>query len=256
LTKIIVGVSLTQLGSIRTGAVGLFRSMAASLGGARDSAAFAGALTIYYATVGFILGWLATRLFLGPALTAADRRALDVLVAAALADEAGEPAEAAQLRREALDVLAVATPLAARYEELRRSSAPGAERTRAMEREIARARQFAEGSDVAPSNVRQAFLRGKDGDRIFAIGLMQGRLETADSELLADAVGRSRSVFEQHQALVVARALASEGRLNEEQRTQLREFVTSAISNGRIEADSDRHRLATEMLERLESTPA
>ena len=46
LTKIIVGVTLTQLGTIREGAARLFNSMAPSLGGGPSAAAFAGGIVV------------------------------------------------------------------------------------------------------------------------------------------------------------------------------------------------------------------
>ena len=68
LTKIIVGATLTQLGNIPPAAGNLFGQMGAALGSPPppSAAAFSGALVIYSALVGFILGWLTTRVWLGP----------------------------------------------------------------------------------------------------------------------------------------------------------------------------------------------
>jgi hypothetical protein len=64
LTKIIVGVALTQLGSIRGGASDLFNAMAPALGGGAAGAAVAGGITVYFSVYGFLMGWLAASLVL------------------------------------------------------------------------------------------------------------------------------------------------------------------------------------------------
>jgi hypothetical protein len=64
LTKIIVGVALTQLGTIRGGASDLFNAMAPALGGGASGAAVAGGLTVYFSVYGFLMGWLAASLVL------------------------------------------------------------------------------------------------------------------------------------------------------------------------------------------------
>lgn len=93
LTKIIVGVTLTQLGPIRDAAGELFGAMAPSLGGGQTGAPFGGAIVVSFAISGFICGWLLTRLLLGQALAAADI-ALDLIDSADRAEEAGETARA------------------------------------------------------------------------------------------------------------------------------------------------------------------
>ncbi len=65
LTKIIVGVTLTQLPTIKRGATGLFNGMAPALGGGPGAAAFAGAVVVYFSVLGFFAGWLYARLRLG-----------------------------------------------------------------------------------------------------------------------------------------------------------------------------------------------
>jgi len=73
LTKILVGVTLVQLGTIRSGAQRLFNSMAPSLGNKPGSAAVAGAIVIYFAGAGFISSWLMTRLYLAREMSEADQ---------------------------------------------------------------------------------------------------------------------------------------------------------------------------------------
>ncbi|WP_112238225.1 hypothetical protein [Kribbella monticola] len=72
LTKIIVGVTLTQFGAIRREAGRLFHSLAPAVGGADGAAAFAGSVVIYFVVVGFLIGWLYARLRLSLAMSGAD----------------------------------------------------------------------------------------------------------------------------------------------------------------------------------------
>lgn len=105
LTKILLGAGLTQLANIPSGGARLFNAMGSALGDGSDSAVFAGAVTIYFAVLGFLLGWLSTRLFLGPGLHKADQRARRLFAAATVAEQEGRTAEATSLRNDARSLL-------------------------------------------------------------------------------------------------------------------------------------------------------
>lgn len=64
LTKILVGVGLTQLGEIPGAVRGAARSLTPSLGGLEASGVFGVALVLYFLVTGFLLGYLATRVWL------------------------------------------------------------------------------------------------------------------------------------------------------------------------------------------------
>lgn len=81
LTKILVGVSLTQIAEIRDGLVSLTTFAAQGLGSQSHSQVFAFALLSYSAVLGFLFGYLWTRLFLAGALRVADQAAIGTLVA-------------------------------------------------------------------------------------------------------------------------------------------------------------------------------
>jgi hypothetical protein len=81
LTKILVGVSLTQISEIRSGLVTLTEFAAAGLGPQAQGEVFAFALLSYSAVLGFLFGYLWTRLSLAGALRAADQAAIGNLVA-------------------------------------------------------------------------------------------------------------------------------------------------------------------------------
>lgn len=78
LTKVLVGVTLVQIGKIGSGAAELFRSMSNALGTGSSGVAFVGALVTYSAAVGFMFGWLATRMWVAWAIAAVDISASNV----------------------------------------------------------------------------------------------------------------------------------------------------------------------------------
>jgi hypothetical protein len=61
LTKIIIGLTLTQLGKIPSVASHLFSVLGGSLGTPPQSVIFAGCLVVFSFTVGLVNGWLVTR---------------------------------------------------------------------------------------------------------------------------------------------------------------------------------------------------
>ncbi len=73
LTKIVVGVSLTQIHSIPQWLKDYAKSLSSNLGGFPNAQAFAVGLLIYYLTFGFLSGYLLTRLYLKDELEEAER---------------------------------------------------------------------------------------------------------------------------------------------------------------------------------------
>jgi hypothetical protein len=222
--------------------------MSPSLGGQPDSAAFAAALCLYFGVLGFLSGWLLTRLLLASALSAADRRALQQFLRAEQAEAAGDTEVARRLREQALTTMNRAYPAAAHYEELRRTMPVGPERTAQLERIIQQGRSQAR--DFTPEQVRELFKTGEDGLRVYALGVMQGGDHLADPESIVDAIERSRSAFEQYHALVAAKQLPPD--LGEVERHQLVTAVRRQRGEGgRIKPGSKRWALSEELFRLL-----
>ncbi len=80
LTKILVGVSLTQIPAIRDGVRSLTAFAAQGLGPQGQSEVFAFALLSYFTVLGFLFGYLWTRLFFTRALRASDQATIGALV--------------------------------------------------------------------------------------------------------------------------------------------------------------------------------
>ncbi|MEV4615157.1 hypothetical protein AB0K43_21585 [Kitasatospora sp. NPDC049258] len=76
LTKILLGAGLTQIGTVPERLRELGRALAPVVGGGPGASGFAAALGVYFTVVGFLTGWLLTRLLLARALSAADRQTL------------------------------------------------------------------------------------------------------------------------------------------------------------------------------------
>jgi hypothetical protein len=76
LTKILVGVGLAELHRLPAALRGASDYFAATIGGraAADLAGFVVALLVYFSIVGFMTGYLGTRVLLAPLLKLADRR--------------------------------------------------------------------------------------------------------------------------------------------------------------------------------------
>ncbi|WP_431679862.1 hypothetical protein [Kitasatospora sp. KL5] len=76
LTKILLGAGLTQIGTFPRRLNELGQALAPAVGGGPGAVGFAAALSVYFTVLGFLSGWLLTRLLLARALSAADRQTL------------------------------------------------------------------------------------------------------------------------------------------------------------------------------------
>jgi hypothetical protein len=86
-----------------------------------------------------------------------------------------------------------AAPVAESYEAVRGAMGSGPERTRAMEAEIARAREDAVGGQFDAEELAALFRDGREGERVYALGVLQARPELASAELVLNAIRGPRS---------------------------------------------------------------
>jgi hypothetical protein len=169
--------------------------------------------------------------------------------------KADEAAAAGDVRlerelRDAADTLARrAAPVAASYEAVRGSMGSGPERTRAMEAEIARAREDAISGRFDPGELASLFRDGREGQRVYVLGVLQERPELATAELVLDAIRGPRSPFEQYHSLLLAeRAL---GHFSDAERAAVGSAVGRAAESWKFKRDSDRATVAQRILERV-----
>ncbi|MQS12935.1 hypothetical protein F7Q99_11680 [Streptomyces kaniharaensis] len=254
LTKVLLGVGLTQLGSLGERLHELGTALAPVLGGEDAAVPFSAALVLYFLVLGFLAGWLVTRLALPQALTDADH-ALDLFLAGQDRDRRGDKVGADDLRVRAMQQLGLLGGSADHPAMLAgqlppsSSSAPSG-----PESVVAEVRSTARRSALTAEQVRDLYADGSQGRRIQALALMQGDPALADLPSVLDAIEHPRSGFEQYHALLAARGLLS--RLPAAQAQRLRDAVAGqlVLPDG-IPYGSDRSWLAEKILSRLEATP-
>jgi hypothetical protein len=122
-------------------------------------------------------------------------------------EQRGDSAAAAELRAQAQALMDLAGPVAADYRIVRTSMHPGRERTVAMQRVVARARQLATEQQFEQAEVARWLREGTDEERVTALAMMLSNPELRDFDSVLAAIRDSRSAFEQYQALLVAEQL-------------------------------------------------
>ena len=97
------------------------------------------------------------------------------------------------VRQELADLRRQAEAVAVPYERLRAEEKSGWQRTATMERQMARARSEAHTGRHSRKEVAALFSSGTDGERIFALGLMQGKISLASVDAIINGIVQSLS---------------------------------------------------------------
>jgi hypothetical protein len=245
LTKIIVGLGLINLAKIPPKLQSLADLLAKEIH-PPNQGAFALGLIVYFAIIGFLYGYLFTRLFLQRAFALSDLSA-SALTASELSDkvdslaqhalavnpQAGkaptkEQAEAAeQVARVASQsdfsvVQKQIDSLAREYEAVRGSMPPGDERTRKMEIVVTKMRTLAiVGQRLLPQLTKSS----SPGQRLAAIAILQVRSDPAYLEWLGDRLGQERPFVGYHAAVALLTAVRT---LDKSYRSRLAEAIRKA----------------------------
>ncbi len=247
----LLGVGLTQLGSLGERLHDLGSALAPVLGGGDAAVPFAAALVLYFLVFGFLAGWLVTRLALPRALNDADQ-ALDLFLAGQDRDRHGDKVGADDLRVRAMQQLGLLGGSADHPAALAAQLPPSSGSPSGPETVVAEVRSTAKRSALTADQVRALFTDGSEGRRIQALALMQGDPTLADLESVLDAILHPRSGFEQYHALLAARGLLS--RLPAADAQRLRDAVTAQLVDPQgIPYGSDRSWLAEKILSRLQA---
>jgi hypothetical protein len=151
--------------------------------------------------------------------------------------------------REALD------SYAREYESLRTRMPTGRERTLRMTSLTAEARAIARTAPLATVDLRNMLETGSDGERVIALAVAQDHPSARLFDLICGAILRSRSAFEQYQALGAALEVLL--LLDTDQRHRLAAVIESALSDSErdIRDDASRRQLAEALLAELGSAP-
>jgi hypothetical protein len=97
--------------------------------------------------------------------------------------------------------------LAQEYEVTRSRLQKGDYRTRKMNNLVTQVRALSEKAAYSTHEIQTLYRSGSDGQRVAALALLRGHPDAACFELVLDAIGHSRSAFEQYTALRLASEL-------------------------------------------------
>jgi hypothetical protein len=97
--------------------------------------------------------------------------------------------------------------LATQYEQIRAQSSPSARRTSEMNQLVTRVRGFAGQATYTPAEIQRIFDTGTVGNRIVALALTFMKPDPLNFGSLLEAIGNSKSAFEQYHALLAARVM-------------------------------------------------
>jgi len=177
-----------------------------------------------------------------------ERRARSARLRARQARAAGQPARARELEHQAEGLLAAATLVGERYEDLVSTEPSSWERTSRMEGLLREARAL--DTDVlGPDDVAQIFETGTDGSRIAALALAEADPRLATIDVIVAAAADSRSSFEQYHALVAAEKALPH--LPDADRALLRATLEQLLAGPLGERSSDRRTVARRILAQL-----
>ncbi len=253
LTKLIIGAGLTQLGRIPSASGKLFGAMAPALGGKVSAPAVAGAVVLYFAGLGFVVGWLSTYFFLTPAMVKVEKNIGVAFerstVLAAQADRAalaGRPERARQLRADSNAQALRAQSLLATYSSVYALPFHDPTRTARLDETVNELATAQLAAHPAADAVRALYDLGSR-QREIALAMMAQDPSVADVEAVLSSIGNSRTAMEQYQALRAAQALLPG--LPAADAARLRTVVTAETSgNGYITAGTSRMELAQAIL--------
>lgn len=94
--------------------------------------------------------------------------------------------------------------LAQEYDAIRLRLQKGDYRTRKMNTLVTQIRALSDKAAYSTQEIQMLYRSGNDGQRVAALSLLRGNPDMACLELVLDAIGHSRSAFEQYTALRLA----------------------------------------------------
>jgi hypothetical protein len=141
--------------------------------------------------------------------------------------------------------------LARRYESVRASMKPGAERTKAMDAIVGEARLLCRAAHFTPEETTAMLVSERHGDRVVGLATVQATADPVTFPPVLDIVAEPSTPFEHYHAL---RALESlRPGLSPEQRSQIVSIVGDPAWRKGLDQDASRETLANRLLEALRS---
>ncbi|HEY9421319.1 MAG TPA: hypothetical protein VIW92_07895 [Thermoanaerobaculia bacterium] len=214
LTKIIVGLALVQFEHIKTFIKNLVAYLATGLGSAPAYGPYVLTLLVLFAVCGFFIGYLLTRLYLGLALLRSDlesrRMTTKLEKIQAQVQQVREKADRPELQSMTRSLEAnqdlqngireQIRLLADEYENIRKTMAPGNDRTRRMELVASQMRTLANmGAPLLP----ELTLSPSAGERLAAVTFLQVHPKLGYLDWLAERVAQERPFIGYHAAVAL-----------------------------------------------------
>ncbi|MDW3190956.1 MAG: hypothetical protein R8G66_01290 [Cytophagales bacterium] len=245
LTKILVGLGLTQLNEIGTQFEGLIKFTGAGLDGSRSAEVFTGSIIIYFVILGFLMFYLWSRLNLAIAFKKADNvleknTLVEALVSLNMAAKSvshknGEKEIQTSIRKLEQQLLKIVSKsvspkkqlnkLADEYNKIRISNDPSLNRTFLMSKVMAEISALASGTGLTP----ESFFDKKDGGRrLIALAIIKANPKPKYHNIVIQTVRQSLSAFEQYHALRAAEEMLNT--LDNEKLKLMSETITSQMS--------------------------
>jgi hypothetical protein len=165
------------------------------------------------------------------------------------AQRRGDAATARALER-AADTIGQRIETTARsYRAVRGSMPSGPERTAKMDEIIEEAHHDAYAPDLNEHEVLELLWTGSEGERVWALGVLQQRPELATPRAVLEAVGRPDQMFDLYQALVLADRFLTLPTTGTWARSRIRDAVRAHLESGAIGDGTARQRMALQVLE-------
>ncbi|WP_433162991.1 hypothetical protein [Kribbella sp. CA-247076] len=138
-------------------------------------------------------------------------------------------------------------PLAETYERTRQDRESGPRRTTLLEQVVSDAREKGRAGDHSADEVARLFKNGTDGERVAALGMMQGAHSLVNVDVIVNCIAHSRSAFEQWHALLVA--LDAWSTFSQDSRSRIIAAIERQTGpGGYIRPGTDRHGIARGLL--------
>jgi hypothetical protein len=129
---------------------------------------------------------------------------------------------------------------------------PLGERIAEMSKVIADAKRYSSEYHPPAEAVRAIFNIGGDGERLYALALMQADPKTVDIESVLDSISNSHSAFEQYNALVTAQVGLDS--FNEAETIRLATAIRRQMDpTGYISRSTDRQRVAEQIMRAIQN---
>jgi hypothetical protein len=268
LTKIIVGLGLVNLGKVP----GLVDSAASVLASElpEKGYAFATSLIVAFSVLGFLMGYLYTRLFLAGAFYRAEAEPkpeedLREFVEVNVPDDGSREVTDAQVQaarrvfaspqaKDLQSTVAVLKSLASEYDRVRREMIASDERTAHMEALVARMRTLAlAGYDELAQFANSA----SPGERLVAVAMLQVKPDPAYLEWLVERILKERPFIVYHALEALRRAAETLPAADRSRIKELLEQKVLATKKGQelSASDTDRGALLNRVMKMVSSSP-